>query len=406
MAVKKVALLTAGGLAPCLSSAVGALIEEYTRIAPAIELIAYQNGYHGLLRGDSIVITPEIRAHAHLLQSFGGSPIGNSRVKLTNIADCVARGLVREGQDPQQVAADQLVKDGVDVLHTIGGDDTNTAAADLAVFLARNDYGLGVVGLPKTIDNDVYPIAQSLGAWTAADEGARYFSNVVSEHTSNTRMLIVHEVMGRHCGWLTAATAVSYRQLLDDTEWLNALGVSRSRREIHAVYIPELALDLTAEAKRLSAVMDTVGNVNIFLSEGAGVDSIVAEMQERGEEVPRDAFGHVKIDKINPGAWFAEQFAPMIGANKVLVQKSGYYARSAPANVRDQDLIRECAKVAVEAALRGISGLVGQDEDNENIIRACEFDRVAGAKPFNVNQEWFHSLLEEINQPLGSVVTH
>jgi len=406
MAVKKVALLTAGGLAPCLSSAVGALIEEYTRIAPAIELIAYQNGYHGLLRGDSIVITPEIRAHAHLLQSFGGSPIGNSRVKLTNIADCVARGLVREGQDPQQVAADQLVKDGVDVLHTIGGDDTNTAAADLAVFLARNDYGLGVVGLPKTIDNDVYPIAQSLGAWTAADEGARYFSNVVSEHTSNTRMLIVHEVMGRHCGWLTAATAVSYRQLLDDTEWLNALGVSRSRREIHAVYIPELALDLTAEAKRLSAVMDTVGNVNIFLSEGAGVDSIVAEMQERGEEVPRDAFGHVKIDKINPGAWFAEQFAPMIGANKVLVQKSGYYARSAPANVRDQDLIRECAKVAVEAALHGISGLVGQDEDNDNIIRACEFDRVAGAKPFNVNQEWFHSLLEEINQPLGSVVTH
>ena len=406
MAVKKVALLTAGGLAPCLSSAVGALIEEYTRIAPEIELIAYQNGYHGLLRGDSIVITPEIRAHAHLLQSFGGSPIGNSRVKLTNIADCVARGLVREGQDPQQVAADQLVKDGVDVLHTIGGDDTNTAAADLAVFLARNDYGLGVVGLPKTIDNDVYPIAQSLGAWTAADEGARYFSNVVSEHTSNTRMLIVHEVMGRHCGWLTAATAVSYRQLLDDTEWLNALGVSRSRREIHAVYIPELALDLTAEAKRLSAVMDTVGNVNIFLSEGAGVDSIVAEMQERGEEVPRDAFGHVKIDKINPGAWFAEQFAPMIGANKVLVQKSGYYARSAPANVRDQDLIRECAKVAVEAALHGISGLVGQDEDNDNIIRACEFDRVAGAKPFNVNQEWFHSLLEEINQPLGSVVTH
>ncbi len=406
MAVKKVALLTAGGLAPCLSSAVGALIEEYSRIAPEIEIIAYRNGYHGLLRGDSFTVTPDVRAHAHLLHNFGGSPIGNSRVKLTNIADCVARGLVAEGQDPQQVAADQLVKDGVDVLHTIGGDDTNTAAADLSAFLARNNYGLGVVGLPKTIDNDVYPIAQSLGAWTAADEGAHFFSNVVSEHTSNTRMLIVHEVMGRHCGWLTAATAVSYRTLLDSTTWLESFGVARERRDIHAVYVPELSIDLAAEAQRLTGIMDSVGNVNIFLSEGAGVDSIVAEMQERGEEIPRDAFGHVKIDKINPGAWFANQFAPMIGADKVLVQKSGYYARSAPANTRDQDLIRECAKVAVASALEGISGLVGEDEDQGNVIRACEFERVAGAKPFDVTQDWFTSLLNDINQPVGVPASH
>jgi len=402
MTIRKVALLTAGGLAPCLSSAVGALIERYTQIAPEIEIIAYRGGYHGLLLGDSIAVTPEVRANAHLLQNFGGSPIGNSRVKLTNIADCVARGLVQEGQDPQKVAADQLIKDGVDVLHTIGGDDTNTAAADLAAFLANNNYGLGVVGLPKTVDNDVYPIAQSLGAWTAADEGAHYFSNVVSEHTSNPRMLIVHEVMGRHCGWLTAATAQSYRELLDTQEWLEALGVARIRREIHAVYVPELQVDLESEAARLSTVMDTHGNVNIFLSEGAGVDSIVAEISSRGEEVPRDAFGHVKIDKINPGAWFANQFAPMIGAEKVLVQKSGYYARSAPANVRDRALIAECATVAVQAALDGISGLVGQDENAGNVIRACEFERVAGAKPFDTNQKWFDELLAGIGQPKGA----
>jgi pyrophosphate--fructose-6-phosphate 1-phosphotransferase len=133
-------------------------------------------------------------------------------VKLTNVKDCVKRGLVKEGQEPQKVAADQLVKDGVDVLHTIGGDDTNTAAADLAAFLARNNYGLTVIGLPKTIDNDVYPIRQSLGAWTAAEQGARYFRNVVAEHSANPRMLIIHEVMGRNCGWLTAATAQAYRR--------------------------------------------------------------------------------------------------------------------------------------------------------------------------------------------------
>ena len=406
MPIKKVALLTAGGLAPCLSSAVGALIEEYSKVAPEVEIIAYRNGYRGLLLGDSIKITPEIRNQAHLLQAFGGSPIGNSRVKLTNIEDCVKRGLVAPGQDPQQVAADQLIADGVDVLHTIGGDDTNTAAADLAAFLAKNNYGLGVVGLPKTIDNDVYPIAQSLGAWTAADEGAHHFSNIVSEHSSNTKMLIVHEVMGRHCGWLTAATAVAYRGLLDDMKWLPELGVARQNREVHAVYVPELEIDLASEAKRLSSVMHEVGNVNIFLSEGAGVDSIVAEMKSRGEEIPLDPFGHVKIDKINPGAWFADQFAPMIGADKVLVQKSGYYSRSAPANLKDKALIKQCAAIAVQSALNGISGLVGQDEDAGNVIRACEFERVAGAKPFDTEQTWFNDLLKEISQAKGAKSSH
>jgi diphosphate-dependent phosphofructokinase len=405
MAIKKVALLTAGGLAPCLSSAVASLLAEYSKVAPEVEIIAYRNGYQGLLLGDSVSITPEIRATAHLLHSFGGSPIGNSRVKLTNIEDCVARGLVPAGSDPRQVAAAQLIVDGVDVLHTIGGDDTNTAAADLSSYLAQNNYDLAVVGLPKTIDNDIYPIAQSLGAWTAADEGARHFSNIVSEHTSNSRMLIVHEVMGRHSGWLTAATAVSYRLLLDETTWIPEFGLTRNHRDIHAVYVPELEVDLAAEATRLSKVLDEVGNVNIFLSEGAGVDAIVEKMRSNGEEIPVDPFGHVKIDKINPGEWFSKQFAPMIKAEKVLVQKSGYFARSAPANAADRKLIQECAGVAVSAALAGVSGLVGQDEDQGNVIRACEFQRVAGGKPFDTEQVWFEQLLTQLNQPKGKPVS-
>ena len=147
--VNKVALLTAGGFAPCLSSAIGGLIERYTQLAPEIEIIAYRYGYQGLLQGDSLTVTPGIRENAARLHAFGGSPIGNSRVKLTNAADLVKRGLVAEGVDPLQAAADRLTADGVDVLHTIGGDDTNTTAADLAAFLARNDYALTVVGLPE-----------------------------------------------------------------------------------------------------------------------------------------------------------------------------------------------------------------------------------------------------------------
>ncbi|MDK7764298.1 hypothetical protein QP580_12985, partial [Prevotella bivia] len=79
---------------------------------------------------------------AGLLHQFGGSPIGNSRVKLTNTDDLVKRGLIREGENALQVAAEKLKADGVDVLHTIGGDDTNTTAADLAAYLHEHDAEL------------------------------------------------------------------------------------------------------------------------------------------------------------------------------------------------------------------------------------------------------------------------
>ncbi|HAS84166.1 MAG TPA: pyrophosphate--fructose-6-phosphate 1-phosphotransferase [Verrucomicrobia bacterium] len=404
MAVKKVALLTAGGLAPCLSSAIAALIERYTDVAPDVEIICYRAGYKGLLTGDSFTVTPEMRAQIGVLYQHGGSPIGNSRVKLTNVKDCLKRGLIRDGQDPLAVAAEQLTTDGVDVLHTIGGDDTNTTAADLAAYLKKHNYKLTVVGLPKTIDNDVYPIKQSLGAWTAAEEGAQFFANIVAEHNANPRMLIIHEVMGRNCGWLTAYTARIYSEYLNELNFLPGMGLTHERKEIHAIYIPEMSIDLQAEAKRLRAIMDEVDCVNIFLSEGAGVDTIIKEMEATGEAVPRDAFGHVKLDAVNPGRWFGNQFAAMIGAEKTLVQKSGYFARAAASSDDDIELIKACSDLAVDSALRGESGVVGQDEDRGNVLRAIEFERIKGGKPFDINQCWFQELLQTIGQPAGAKV--
>jgi pyrophosphate--fructose-6-phosphate 1-phosphotransferase len=404
MSVRRVALLTAGGLAPCLSSSVGGLIERYSEIAPDVEIIGYRDGYAGLLGGKYLEVTPEIRQKAPLLHRFGGSPIGNSRVKLTNVADCVRRGLVQEGQDPLKVAAEQLTKDGIDVLHTIGGDDTNTTAADLAAYLHGNGYELTVVGLPKTIDNDVVPIRQSLGAWTAAEQGAVFARNVVGEHSSNLRMLIVHEVMGRNCGWLTAATAAKYREWVTTAQYAG-FGNEPSSWDVHAVFVPELDIDIEAEATRLRATMDELGAVNIFLSEGAGVDSIVAEMIARGEQPPRDAFGHVKLDAVNPGAWFAQQFAEKLGAEKVLVQKSGYFARSAAANAEDLRLIKGFVDLAVESALAGVSGVIGHDEEQGGKLRAIEFPRIKGGKPFDTGQAWFGDLLAAIGQEKGSPVT-
>jgi pyrophosphate--fructose-6-phosphate 1-phosphotransferase len=257
-----------------------------------------------------------------------------------------------------------------------------------------------VVGLPKTIDNDVYPIRQSLGAYTAAEHGAIFFGNVVSESSANPRMLILHEVMGRDCGWLTAYTAKTYREKHAELPFVAGFSGAclKANHDIHAVYIPEIHVDIEAEAVRLKQIMDSNDCCNIFLSEGAGVESIVAEMEARGDEVPRDAFGHIKLDQVNPGAWFAKQFASKIGAEKVLVQKSGYYARAAAANAQDRALIKECCTVAVRAALEGVTGCIGHDEDQGDELRPIEFPRIKGGKPFDPSTGWFTELLSDIGQ--------
>ena len=392
----KIAFLTAGGLAPCLSASIGALVERYNELFPSVELMGYLHGYKGLLLGNTLSFPPEIKDHNKLLYQFGGSPIGNSRVKLTNVDHCVSKGYINNGEDPLDVAADQLKEDGVDILHTIGGDDTNTMASVLAAHLEISGHDLTVVGLPKTVDNDVTPIQQTLGAWTAAEQGAVFFENIANENTTSTRQLIIHEVMGRHCGWLTAATANEYRKRLDKIGFFPELLMSRERWDLDAVYIPELDWDFQEEVERLRKRMDDKDGVNIFLSEGAGLDTIVREIEAQGEDVPRDSFGHVRLDEINPGQWFAKQFAGHLGADKVLVQKSGYFARSARPGKRDLDLIKRSAFLAVESALEKKSGVAGLDEDNDGKLGLIGFERIQGGKHFDHSAEWFQAIKDDI----------
>lgn len=319
---------------------------------------------------------------------------------MTNIKDCIARGFCPDGTSPLEVASQQLLKDEINVLHTVGGDDTNTQAAELSKYLLTQHNGkVTVVGMPKTVDNDVYPIKMTFGADTAADQGAVFFENVVSESTANPRMLIIHECMGRDSGSLTALTAKSYRSLLKAKKFVKGFTTSVTSRDVHAVWIPEMGIDIAKEGARLKKLMDELGNVNVFISEGSGVHDIVAEMEASGQEVPRDAFGHVKLDKINPGAYFATRLAQLVQAEKTLVQKSGYFARSAAANVFDRELIGKCAEKGVDAAIEGVSGCMGEDEEREGCpIRPIEFERIKGGKPFNCNEEWFQSMLKEIGQ--------
>ena len=252
--------------------------------------------------------------------------------------------------------------------------------------------------MPKTVDNDVFPIRQTLGASTAAEQGARFFENIVNEQSTSSRQLVIHEVMGRHCGWLTAATARAWRQRLDDLEFLPEFNLSRRHKDIDAVYVPEVPIDIDAEARRLKAVMDSKDSVNIFVSEGACVKEIVAELEARGETVDRDAFGHVKLDQVKVGDWFGKQFGKKIAADKTLVQKSGYFSRSAAANGADLDLIRSMVHVAVDSALAGVSGVIGHDEEKGDVLRAIEFSRIKGGKHFDPETPWFRAMLKDIGQ--------
>ena len=398
MASIKIAFLTSGGLAPCLSASIGALIQCYRDSAPDAEMMGYLHGYRGLLLGHSVDIPAKVRERANILLTFGGTPLGNSRVKLTNVEDCVKRGYVKAGEDPLAVAADRLVKDGVTILHTIGGDDTNTMAGELASHMAGEGHELTVVGLPKTVDNDVTPIVQTLGAATAVEQGAVFFENIANENTTSTRQLIIHEVMGRHCGWLTAATARAYRRRLDEKIFLPELLVTKDRWDVDAVYVPEKDIDFEKECGRLRTRMDENDCVNIFLSEGAGIDTIVREKEAVGEEVARDAFGHVKLDFLDLGAWFSQQFGDRLGAGKILVQKSGYFARSAAPNADDLDLIRRSAALAAKSALNGQNGVVGLDMEVEGEMALIDFSRIRGGKPFDTQIDWFQSLLKGIGQ--------
>ena len=241
---------------------------------------------------------------------------------------------------------------------------------------------------------------------TNRHERVAYVAFTIAILVAAYAFVVIHEVMGRACGYLTAQAAEYYQTWHSQQEWLPGIGHRAERWDIHAVYLPELKLDIEAEAERLKVVMDEAGCVNVFLSEGAGIPEIVAEMQARGEEPEKDPFGHVKIDTINPGQWFAKQFASRLGAEKVMVQKSGYFARSAKANPEDIRLIKSMTDYAVQVALEGGSGLIGHDEERGDVLRAVEFERVAGHKAFDISQPWFHDVMERTGQKIVAAEKH
>ena len=131
------------------------------------------------------------------------------------------------------------------------------------------------------------------------------------------------------------------------------------------------------------------------------MDNVIAELKAKGAEPAKDAFGHYRLDDVNVGKWFGSQLQEKLGAEKLLIQKSGYFARSAAPNDDDLELIKASARHAAHSALRGESGVAGLDEDNNDEMSTIAFPRIKGGKPFDIDESWFTNLLEEIGQPKG-----
>ena len=210
-------------------------------------------------------------------------------------------------------------------------------------------------------------------------------------------MMIVHEIMGRDCGWLTAATAKTYRDRLDKRMLLPQIGLTKERLDVHAIYIPELTIDLEKEAMRLKEILDRNDNVNIFISEGAGVKDIVARMEAEGKEVQRDAFGHVKLDSINPGKYFADTFSGLIGAEKVLVQSRATLRAPPPPTSRTSS---SSARRPSSPSPPPLSAPRVCRDGRRPGRRAAlhRVPRIKGGKPFKTDVPWFQDMLRDIGQ--------
>ncbi|CUG91688.1 phosphofructokinase, putative [Bodo saltans] len=436
-----VALLTSGRIAPSFGPAVGGFLRRYqdlvlgdaqaaqTTPQQGIKFIVYRHGYRGLLTGDTVEVKAEDFAASEVFSKNGGSPAGASRTRLSNVPHLLKRGFIKEGDDPHELAAQQLMKDNVRVLHVIGSASAQFTASRLSALLnGKYHYPLHHVGLAKTIENDMSPIRMTLGALTAAEEGAKFFENVVAEHNSNPRMLIIHEIKGRAAGWLAAATAREYRKRLDHRNFASSFGQAREVLEVHAVYTPEMHIDFPSEIGRLRRCMDRHDNVNIFVAQGTLLSVIEAELAaEQGGDVARHpAFGYPIIDT---AAWFAKKLKDGIGAEKVLIQRSGVYVRAAPANNADRMLTTSCVNYAVDLVVSHViegrpitgstssasssraaqstksnvlRGVVGHDDRFDGQLRLVEVEPLMRKWPFDVAVPWFVELLAAIGQPQES----
>ncbi len=351
-------IVTCGGLCPGLNNVIRSIYFELHHGYGVAEVLGFRGGYSGLdpSRGaEPVVISPEFVDTIH---QHGGTILGTSR-----------------GPVDTNVAVDNLIARGVNILFTVGGDGTQRGGNELYQEARRRGHALSVVGVPKTIDNDVGFVSRTFGFFSAVEEAARVLDCAHTEARSVPGGIGLVKLMGRHAGFIT-------------------VGATVASQDVNFALIPEVPFALDAFLASLKQRMLTKSHAIIAIAEGAGQDLLLAD------SCVLDASGNVKLKDIGPylreriEAYFKAEAIPVV----LRYFDPSYQIRSRPANSEDAMLCDLFARHAVHAAMAGKTGAVIGFLHDRFIHVPIEL--LAGhTKRLDPGSEWWRSVLATTGQP-------
>lgn len=314
-------IVTCGGLCPGLNNVIRSLFLQLHFGYGVKEVLGFRGGYVGLdpARGMApVLMTPEFVDAIH---QEGGTVLGTSR------------GPVDIG-----LAVEHLIQRQVNLLFTIGGDGTQLGGNELFQEAQRRGYPLAVVGIPKTVDNDVAFVSRTFGYFTAVEESAKVLKCAHTEAHSVHNGIAVVKLMGRNAGFIAAGATVA-------------------SQDVNFCLIPEVPFVLEGDHGLLAALERRISqraHALIVVAEGAGQDLL-----EPGADL-RDASGNLKLKDI--GAFLCGKIDAHFKAAKIPAMlryfDPNYLIRSVPADAEDAMLCDLFARHAVHAAMAGRTGLV------------------------------------------------
>jgi len=311
-------IVTCGGLCPGLNNVIRSLFLQLHYGYGVRDVIGFRGGYGGLDPAcgvEPVKITPEFVEGIH---QKGGTILGSSRGPVD-----VAR------------AVDNLIARKVDILFTIGGDGTQRGANAFCQEAQKRGYALSVVGVPKTIDNDVPFVSRTFGFISAIEEAARVLDFAHTEARSVAGGVGLVRLMGRHSGFITA-------------------GATIASHDVNFALIPGGPFKPDCFLAALKERLLLKSHVVIAVAEGAGQDLLGAASSER------DASGNVKLKDIGP--FLRAQIETFFKAEGIPIAMRyfdpSYQIRSRPANCEDAILCDLFARHAVHAAMAGKTGVV------------------------------------------------
>jgi 6-phosphofructokinase 1 len=314
-------IVTCGGLCPGLNNVIRSLFLELYHTYGVKEVFGFRGGYQGLdpTKGkEPILLTPQFVSRIH---KEGGTILGTSR-----------------GPVDIPVAVDNLMQRGINMIFTVGGDGTQRGGNALFQEAKKRGYPLAVVGVPKTIDNDVAFVARTFGYLTALSEASKVLDNAHNEARSVENGIALVKLMGRHAGFVAAGATVA-------------------NQDVNFALLPELPFKLDGPNGFLAALKKRIierSHAMVVVAEGAGQDLFTAEAMKK------DDSGNIKAQDI--GLFLRDAIEKYFKSENIPVVMRyidpGYIIRSSAANGADAILCDMFSRNAVHAAMAGKTGLV------------------------------------------------